>query len=141
LKKKYLTDYIRLSLLVSEYSLYFRKGECGTRGLYRLSSRARRNLLRASGCTELNPEESEENKALRASRAVCGCSCPGPCRPESCECAGAGVPCQEERPGTPCACTAAACANPAGRRRFDPTQVKMHFIQTMLDVQGALSIS
>jgi Cysteine/serine-rich nuclear protein N-terminus len=123
-----------------EVSFICRKGECGTRGLYKLSSRARRNLLRSSGCLDLDPEEAEANKVLRQWRRLCGCSCAGPCRPDRCECAEAGVPCQEERPGSPCACAADSCGNPAGRRRFDPTAVKMHFIQTMLEVQGALSI-
>lgn len=119
-----------------------RKGESGTRGMYHLSSRKRRSLLRSSGCLVLDPEEAEANKVLRLSRRACGCTCAGACRPErGCECAEAGVSCTEERPGTPCACTADNCGNAAGRRRFDPTTVKMHFIQTMLEVQGALSIS
>ncbi len=110
--------------------------------MYRLTSRQRRNLLRSSGCLVLDPEEAEANKVLRQSRRLCGCTCSSACRPErGCECAESGVPCNEERPGAPCACTAENCGNMAGRRRFDPTTVKMHFIQTMLEVQGALSIS
>ena len=57
----------------------------------------------------------------------------------SCECLDSGVECQEERLGFPCSCST-VCTNPAGRKIFDPTEVKMHYVQTMLEVQGALDI-
>jgi len=116
-----------------------KKGECGTRGLYRISSRARKTLLKKDGIKELDTMEALETKFLRESRMEVGCSCSGECKPGVCECVEAGIQCQEERSGFPCSCSV-GCTNPAGIKRFDPTAVKMHLIQTMLEIQGALDI-
>jgi len=116
-----------------------RKGECGTRGLDPLSSRARKSLLKAEGVRFIDPAEAIENKFIRQYRNQCGCSCTQQCLPGSCECVDGGIQCSEERSGFPCSCSA-TCTNPHGIKRFDPTNVKMHFIQTMLDVQGSLDI-
>jgi len=111
-----------------------KKGECGTRGLYRISSRARKTLLKKDGIKELDTMEALEAKFLRESRMEVGCSCSGECKPGVCECVEAGIQCQEERRGFPCSCSV-GCTNPAGIKRFDPTAVKMHLIQTMLEIQ------
>merc|ERR1740128_165840 len=117
-----------------------RKGECGTRGLFVISSRSRKSMLKSAGVRDPDPVEAMELKFLRQSRQRCGCSCNSGCRPGVCECVDSGVECQEERPGFPCACTAAACTNPAGSKQFNPTEVKMHFVQTMFTAQGAFTI-
>lgn len=62
------------------------KGECGTRGMTPLSSKARVSLLRSHGILNIDREEAEEIKTIRESRETCGCSCKGHCLPESCEC-------------------------------------------------------
>jgi len=117
-----------------------RKGECGTRGLLPISSRSRKSLLKNCGVRDLDAVEAMETKYLRQSRKQCGCSCLTGCHPGACECLDAGIQCQEERSGFPCACSTASCSNPEGRKLFDPTEVKMHFLQTMLEVQGSLVI-
>lgn len=116
-------------------------GELGTRGLDRISSRKRKVLLRSSGVDFLDPKEAEELKIIREKRGRVGCECRGPCDPALCVCAQEGIRCHQERPGNPCQCREGCCGNPAGRYMFDTTKVQMHFIQTIMDTQGAFSIA
>jgi len=116
-------------------------GELGTRGLDRISSRKRKVLLRSSGVDFLDPKEAEELKIIRENRGRVGCECKGPCDPGLCVCAQEGIRCHQERPGNPCQCREGCCGNPAGRYKFDTTKVQMHFIQTIMDTQGAFSIA
>jgi len=116
-------------------------GELGTRGLDRISSRKRKIMLKSSGVEHLDPKEAEELKIIRENRGRVGCDCKGPCDPALCACAGGGIQCHQESPGSPCQCREGECGNPAGRYMFDPTKVQMHFIQTIMDTQGAFSIA
>lgn len=118
-----------------------RAGELGTRGLDRISSRKRKVMLKSSGVEYLDPKEAEELKIIRENRGRVGCECKGPCDPALCGCAQGGIQCHQERPGSPCQCREGECGNPAGRYKFDPTKVQMHFIQTIMDTQGAFSIA
>ena len=63
------------------------RGECGTRGLTPLSTKARASLLRSHGVFLVDRDEAENIQAIRESRETCGCSCRDICEPESCECA------------------------------------------------------
>ena len=63
------------------------RGECGTRGLTPLSTKARASLLRSHGVFLVDRNEAENIAAIRESRETCGCSCRDICTPESCECA------------------------------------------------------
>lgn len=56
-------------------------------------------MLRASGVRKIEPLERDECRDIRTSREFCGCACKVVCRPEYCQCAGAGIKCQV-RPGT-----------------------------------------
>merc|ERR1719470_1463 len=94
--------------------------ELGTRGLDRISSRKRKIILKSSGVVHLDPKEAEELKIIRENRGRVGCDCKGPCDPALCACAGGGVQCHQESPGTPCQCREGECGNPAGRYKFDP---------------------
>jgi len=118
-----------------------RTGELGTRGLDRISSRKRKVILKSSGVDQLDPREAEELKIIRENRGRVGCDCRGACNPARCSCAGEGIQCHQERAGAPCQCSETECNNPAGRYKFDPTQVQMHFIQTIMETQGAFSIN
>eukprot|EP00090_Calanus_glacialis_P006001 TRINITY_DN14695_c0_g1_i1.p1 TRINITY_DN14695_c0_g1~~TRINITY_DN14695_c0_g1_i1.p1 ORF type:complete len:900 (-),score=249.42 TRINITY_DN14695_c0_g1_i1:139-2664(-) len=120
---------------------HVKTGELGTRGLDRISSRKRKIILKSSGVEHLDPKEAEELKIIRENRGRVGCDCKGPCDPALCACAGGGIQCHQESPGSPCQCREGECGNPAGRYKFDPTKVQMHFIQTIMDTQGAFSIA
>ena len=63
------------------------RGECGTRGLTPLSTKARASLLRSHGVFLVDRNEAESIQTIRESRETCGCSCRDICNPESCECA------------------------------------------------------
>merc|ERR1719341_3049586 len=78
------------------------KGELGTRGLVKVGSRARKQLLKQAG-VEIDPGEGEELRQLRVSRSRtnCGCDCEGHCG-QQCPCVQGGIPCHEEEPGEPC---------------------------------------
>lgn len=97
-----------------------------------LTAKARLALLRASGVSAEVATEKAACAEIRSSRQSCGCSCEGVCEAESCECAVAGIRCQVDRVGFPCACSAETCANPAGRIQFDPVRVRSHYLHTML---------
>merc|ERR1719341_597044 len=88
------------------------KGELGTRGLAKVGSRARKQLLKQAG-VEVDPGEGEELRQLRVSRSRtnCGCDCEGHCG-EQCPCVQGGIPCHEEEPGEPCGCSQSQCGNP-----------------------------
>jgi len=118
-----------------------KKGECGTRGMERIPSRKRKTLLKGS-ISELDPTEAEECRMLRDSRSVVGCSCyGGKCTSlETCSCAADGIMCHEEQEGSPCACSESFCQNPAGRYRFDRTKVNLHYVQTIMEIQGSFVI-
>jgi len=116
-------------------------GELGTRGLDRISSRKRKVMLKSSGVDFLDPKEAEELKIIRENRGRVGCECVGPCIPTFCSCAQGGIRCHQERPGSPCQCREDMCGNPDGRYKFDTTKVQMHFIQTIMETQGAFAIA
>eukprot|EP00092_Neocalanus_flemingeri_P020086 GFUD01021747.1.p1 GENE.GFUD01021747.1~~GFUD01021747.1.p1 ORF type:complete len:867 (-),score=206.15 GFUD01021747.1:173-2773(-) len=118
-----------------------RTGELGTRGLDRISSRKRKVILKTSGVENLDAREAEELKIIRENRDRVGCDCKGACNPALCSCAGEGIQCRQERAGSPCQCREGECGNPAGRYKFEPTAVQMHFIQTIMETQGAFSIN
>eukprot|EP00092_Neocalanus_flemingeri_P014065 GFUD01015174.1.p1 GENE.GFUD01015174.1~~GFUD01015174.1.p1 ORF type:complete len:732 (-),score=178.17 GFUD01015174.1:172-2367(-) len=118
-----------------------RTGELGTRGLDRISSRKRKVILKTSGVENLDAREAEELKIIRENRDRVGCDCKGACNPALCSCAGEGIQCHQERAGSPCQCREGECGNPAGRYKFEPTAVQMHFIQTIMETQGAFSIN
>jgi len=118
-----------------------RTGELGTRGLDRISSRKRKVILKSSGVDHLDPREAEELKIIRENRGRVGCTCKGACNPAICVCAEGGIQCHQERAGSPCQCSEGGCNNPSGRYKFDPTKVQMHFIQTIMETQGAFSIN
>jgi len=117
-----------------------KKGECGTRGLTPLNSKARFSLLKSYGILNIDKVEAEEIRNIRESREQCGCSCRGDCKPETCECAKNGIECQVERLGFPCKC-GVGCKNPHGRKVFDEMEVSLHFINTMMNMKGVLDIS
>jgi len=117
-----------------------KKGECGTRGMTPLNSKARFSLLKSYGILNIDKVEAEEIRNIRESREQCGCSCRGDCKPESCECAKNGIKCQVERLGFPCRC-GVGCKNPHGRKVFDEMEVSLHFINTMMNMKGVLDIS
>merc|ERR1719495_2358044 len=110
------------------------KGELGTRGLSKVGSRARKQLLKQAGL-EVDPAEADELRQLRISRSRtnCGCDCEGQCGQE-CPCIQGGISCHEEEPGEPCACNDAQCGNPFGRYRFDHTLVEMHFAEVKMGI-------
>jgi len=113
------------------------KGECGTRGMTPLSAKARFTMLKSHGIFNIDKEEAEEIKQIRASRETCGCSCKGSCNSETCECVLNEIECQVERDGFPCSC-GPGCGNPLGRKVFDETEVNMHYINTMMNVKTLL---
>jgi len=123
------------SLSKSSSMLNSSRGELGTRGLSRVNSRQRKQILKQAGA-QMDPTEGEMLKEIRESRlrANCGCNCKGECKEETCECVQSGVTCHEEEPGEPCACTHQLCNNPSGRYRFDRTQVKMHFAEVKMGI-------
>merc|ERR1719239_132971 len=110
------------------------KGELGTRGLVKVGSRARKQLLKQAG-VEVDPGEGEELRRLRVSRSRtnCGCDCEGHCG-QQCPCVQGGIPCHEEEPGEPCGCNQSQCGNPSGRYRFDQTTVEMHFAEVKMGI-------
>jgi len=110
------------------------KGELGTRGLVKVGSRARKQLLKQAG-VEVDPVEGEELRQLRVSRSItnCGCDCEGHCG-QQCPCVQGGIPCHEEEPGEPCGCNQSQCGNPSGRYRFDQTTVEMHFAEVKMGI-------
>jgi len=110
------------------------KGELGTRGLVKVGSRARKQLLKQAG-VEIDPGEGEELRQLRVSRSRtnCGCDCEGHCG-QQCPCVQGGIPCHEEEPGEPCGCNQSQCGNPSGRYRFDQTTVEMHFAEVKMGI-------
>merc|ERR1719209_44422 len=110
------------------------KGELGTRGLSKVGSRARKQLLKQAGL-EVDPAEADELRQLRISRSRtnCGCDCEGQCGQE-CPCIQGGIYCHEEEPGEPCACNDTQCGNPFGRYRFDQTLVEMHFAEVKMGI-------
>lgn len=116
-------------------------GELGTRGLTPLNSRARKALLKASGVTNMDKTEGEEAKLIRESRRQCGCNCVGECVPGKCSCMIGGVECQVESLGHPCKCNVKSCGNPLGRKEFDEAEVKMHYIETLMNLQNLFSIT
>ena len=129
------------------------RGECGTRGLTPLSTKARASLLRSHGVFLVDRNEAENIRTIRESRETCGCSCRDTCIPESCECALNDIgeivimiviklilvftECQVERSGFPCSC-GPGCQNPNGRKVFDESEVSMHYLNTMMTVKAVL---
>ena len=131
------------------------RGECGTRGLTPLSTKARASLLRSHGVFLVDRNEAESIQTIRESRETCGCSCRDICTPESCECALNDIgeivilkaaslklipfiiECQIERSGFPCSC-GPGCQNPNGRKVFDASEVSMHYLNTMMTVKAVL---
>ena len=72
------------------------RGELGTRGLERITSRKRKTLLKSCSVLNLDPAEAEECRKLRDSRREVGCSCyGGKCKPDTCPCAASGINCHE----------------------------------------------
>jgi len=116
-------------------------GELGTRGLTPLNSRARKALLKASGVTSLDKTEAEEAKLIRESRRQCGCNCVGECLPGKCSCMVGGLECQVESLGHPCKCNVTSCGNPLGRKEFDEAEVKMHYIETLMNLQNLFGVA
>lgn len=116
-----------------------KKGELGTRGLERLGSRKRKQILKSADVTPLDPAEAEECRRIIDSRSNVGCQCyGGKCLPDTCPCASAGITCQEEEEGSPCCCSENNCRNPEGRYKFDVTKVNLHYVETMMTVQTKL---
>ena len=124
-----------------------KKGELGTIGLQRMSSRKRRTLLKSCS-VQLDPSEAEELRKLRCERDSVGCRCyGGSCHTDTCSCVQAGVQChQVQRHGShnsliftlqeneegPCSCSESACRNPVGRYKFDETKVQIHYMETLM---------
>ncbi|XP_043195454.1 uncharacterized protein LOC122366876 [Amphibalanus amphitrite] len=100
-----------------------------------VSTRQRRALLRASGVRKIEPMEKDECRDIRTSREFCGCACKVVCRPDNCQCAGAGIKCQVDRQNFPCGCTRDGCQNPSGRIEFNPSRVRSHFVETIMREQ------
>ncbi|KAK6106806.1 hypothetical protein QQG55_25705 [Brugia pahangi] len=103
-----------------------------------LSRRIRLLKLRRAGFKKFVKDDQMICNVIRESRKQCGCSCGTlPCSPETCECSRNGIECLVDRPSFPCACTAASCNNPFGRREFDETLVHAHFHSTIMRTQAA----
>ena len=97
----FLTTSCEESLLESDSSLNtskaVKKGELGTRGLQRISSRKRRALLKSCS-VDLDPKEAEELRRIRESREAVGCDCPGGrCEADRCSCAAERIQCHQVR--------------------------------------------
>uniref|UniRef100_A0A1I8EA13 CSRNP_N domain-containing protein n=1 Tax=Wuchereria bancrofti TaxID=6293 RepID=A0A1I8EA13_WUCBA len=104
-----------------------------------LSRRIRLLKLRRAGFKKFVKDDQMICNVIRESRKHCGCSCGTlPCSPETCECSRNGIEClvRVDRPSFPCACTAASCNNPFGRREFDETLVYAHFRSTLMRTQA-----
>ena len=148
----FLTTSCEESLLESDSSLNtskaVKKGELGTRGLQRISSRKRRALLKSCSI-DLDPKEAEELRRIRESREAVGCDClGGRCGPDRCSCAAERIQCHQVRGDSlrlnitndllqehsegPCSCSGSRCGNPEGRYRFDETKVEIHYMETLL---------
>jgi len=92
-----------------------------------LSLSARLSLLRSHGILQIDRGESSDIERVQASRATqSGCSCSGPCLPQSCSCAVNQVQCEMDTEGFPCKCSQASCCNPHGRRVFNRKEVDRH---------------
>ncbi|XP_065339860.1 cysteine/serine-rich nuclear protein 1 [Cloeon dipterum] len=100
-----------------------------------VSTRQRRNLLRAAGVHKIDSQEKDLCKIIRKSREICGCNCDGYCDPDTCTCSRSGIKCQVDRPNFPCSCTRDGCANSAGRIEFNLERVRTHFIQTLMRLE------
>ena len=94
-------------------------------------------LLRAEGVTSSGRGDIPDIQASR--ERTTGCRCRDGCV-SACECGRNNIPCQTEYAGFPCSCLA-TCNNPAGRRVFDNVAVALHFINTMVTVEGVMDIS
>ncbi|CBY31249.1 unnamed protein product [Oikopleura dioica] len=95
-----------------------------------IAAKKRRKILKNS-IEEVDSMDRLNNRVLRSSREVCGCSCVDVCHPDTCECAEGGIPCQVDREGFPCPCQVGRCGNPSGRRSFNSARVRHHFFKTM----------
>ena len=95
-----------------------------------IAPKKRRKILKKYA-KEVDSNDRQNNRELRGSREVCGCSCFGICDPEKCECAVGGIPCQVDRDGFPCGCQPGRCGNASGRRSFNSARVRHHFFKTM----------
>ena len=95
-----------------------------------IAPKKRRKILKKFA-NEVDSQDRQNNRVLRSDREVCGCSCIGVCHPDTCECSGAGIPCQVDRDGFPCGCQVGRCGNSSGRRSFNSARVRHHFFKTM----------
>ena len=100
-----------------------------------LKTRQRRILLHQAGITKIDGMEKNECNEIRFSRESCGCSCKQICIPESCLCNLSGIHCQVDRMSFPCSCTRDGCGNEHGRIEFNPSRVRKHFNQTLMQLE------
>ena len=100
-----------------------------------LKTRQRRILLHQAGITKIDSLEKDECKEIRFSRESCGCSCKQTCIPKSCLCNLSGIRCQVDRMSFPCSCTRVGCGNEHGRIEFNPSRVRKHFVQTLMQLE------
>jgi len=98
--------------------------------LQSIPPKKRRKILKRH-IPEVDSQDRANNRGLRKTRDVCGCSCNSVCYPDTCECAQNGIPCQVDREGFPCGCAPGRCGNSAGRRSFNSARVRHHFFKTM----------
>ena len=118
-----------------------RKVEEEGEGVRLLSAKDRRVLLRSQGVVHSGRAEGEEITEIQTSRETnTGCSCRDGCQPGTCECSRNNISCHSEYAGFPCACLT-TCNNSAGRKVFDNVAVALHFINTMVAVEGVMDIS
>ncbi|CAG5109729.1 Oidioi.mRNA.OKI2018_I69.chr2.g4228.t1.cds [Oikopleura dioica] len=95
-----------------------------------IAPKKRRKILKKN-VDDVDSSDRLNNRVLRSSREVCGCSCIDVCHPATCECSNGGIPCQVDRDGFPCPCQVGRCGNPSGRRSFNSARVRHHFFKTM----------
>ena len=61
--------------------------------LQSIPPKKRRKILKRH-IPEVDSQDRANNRGLRKTRDVCGCSCNSVCYPDTCECAQNGIPCQ-----------------------------------------------
>ena len=96
-----------------------------------VSEKSRKAYLKEAGVLWIKEKEAEECKKIRLSRSSCGCKCRGQCEPATCICALNGVACQVDsfRRKFPCSCGVEQCKNPEGRRVYEHSEVKSHYVE------------